>query len=123
MSSRNDLERLKKEKKELEEKIKTLEEKDKLPKVYDPEAVSSFKDHWVGWDTTYRIPNLKSGTGYMKETIHTAYRGEPDAQGYVSVWDCKHPAARRWCELNIRRDISYHEEALRALLAQLNSYT
>ena len=123
MSSLNDLERLKKEKKELEEKIKILEEKEKLPKVYDPETMSSHKDYWLGWYSTYRVPDLKRGTGYTEETVHTSCRGEPELQGYVSVWNCKHPAARRWCEMTITKDISYHEKALRALLARINSYT
>ena len=122
MPSRNEIEELKAKKRELEEQIKVLEEEIELPKVYDPKTASSYKDYWVGTKTTYKVPNLKSGTGYTEETVDTAYRGTPESQGYISVWESRHKAARQWCVNNIKSKIGYHQKQQSALLDLLDKY-
>ena len=122
MPNRNEIEELKARKRELEGRIKTLEEERELPKVYDPGTGSSYYDHWVGRDTSYNIPDLKSGTGYTFQKVTTAYKGSPESQGYISVWESEHKAAHQWCANSIKRNIRYHEDQTAALLEQLEKY-
>ena len=122
MSNRNEIEKLKAKKRELEERIEVLEKEIELPKVYDPDTRRSYHDHWVGQDISYKIPDLKSGTGYILERVTTAYKGPPESQGYVSVWESRHKAARQWCVNDIKSDIRYHEERTAALLDRLEEY-
>ena len=122
MSNRNEIEKLKARKRELEERIEVLEKEIEMPKVYDPDTRRSYHDHWVGNDTSYGIPDLKSGTGYIIQSVSTAYRGTPESQGYISVWESRHKAARQWCIGSIKSEIRYHNERADALSKRLELY-
>jgi len=101
MTSRNEVEELKARKRELERQIKILEEKEPLPKVYDPETVCFYPDPWGEQNRSYMIPNLKSGIGYETVKVYTACKGSPESQGYISVEKCAHPAVKRWCRITL----------------------
>ena len=122
MSNRNKIEELKARKRELEERIEALEKETEMPKVYDPETRGSYHDHRVGSNTYYKIPDLKSGTGYIIQRVNTAYIGDPESQGYISVWESRHKAARQWCVNNIKSKIRYHENQTAALFDRLEEY-
>ena len=122
MSSRN-IEEIKARKRELEEQIKLLEKEAEMLKVYDPSTERSYHDHWVGQEISFKVPDLKSGTGYTLQNVTTAYKGSPESQGYISVWESKHKAARQWCVNKIKRKIRYHEVCTVALLDRLEGYT
>ena len=122
MYNRNEIEKLKARKRELEKRIEVLEKEIEMPKVYDPDTRSSYHDHWVGDNTSYGIPDLKSGNGYIIQRVSTAYKGTPESQGYISVWESRHKAARQWCVNNIKGKIRYHENQTAALLDRLEEY-
>ena len=124
MSNRNEIEELKAKKRELEERIEVLEKEKEieLPKVYDPDTRRSYHDHWVGQDISFKVPDLKSGSGYISRNVYTAYRGPPESQGYISVWESGHKAARQWCVNDIKSKIRYHEKQTAALLDRLEEY-
>jgi len=80
-------------------KIKALEEqieKEKgswVPNVYDPKSYIE-AGRWN--DASYGIPDLINGSGYKGRVIcpWDTMRG---SQPRSSVWECDHPAAKRWC--------------------------
>ena len=85
-------------------KIKALEEqieKEKgswLPDVYDPK---SFQEAGRWNDASYGIPDLVKGSGYKRRII-VAIR---ILEARKSVWNCDHPAAKRWCRNTLTEKI------------------
>ena len=67
-----------------------------ISKVYDPKTARPYNDHWVDQDYSRNIPDLEAGEGYTSNHVYEAYRGSPEAQGYVSVSVSDHPLAIAW---------------------------
>ena len=83
--------------KALEEQIE--KEKGSPPKVYDPKSRVD-AGRWN--DSNYSIPDLTKGSGYEGRVydVCTVHRR------HVSVWECDHPDAKRWCRNTLTEEIS-----------------
>ena len=90
-------ERIEKEKakiKVLEEQIE--KEKGSPPKVYDPKSYVE-AGRWN--DASYGIPDLIKGSGYRKRVCGIAAQWLQ--RDTLSVWECEHPDAKRWCRITL----------------------
>lgn len=93
-------------------KIKALEEQiekekgssvpESVPEVYDPKSYIE-AGRWN--DASYGIPDLINGSGY-KGRVLCPWDTMRGSLPRPSVWECDHPAAKRWCRntLTDKRD-------------------
>lgn len=101
-------------------KIKALEEQIKkekgswVPNVFDPKSYIE-AGRWN--DASYGIPDLAKGSGY-KGRVSSPWISavdQPAAGPLPSVWECDHPAAKRWC----RNTLTDRKKALKEEIAKI----